>query len=95
MAGKDKSTPMFVWDHGSPDVRELVDEMMDAVVGRGPVWAVDLANAAFSIMCHALAKMPDIIERDELLDDFAKTARKTVLADIGAIEHAGKEAKNH
>ena len=49
------------------------------------------ANAAFSIMCHALAKMPDTVERDELLNDFADVARKTVVADVEAIKRAGKE----
>ena len=95
MSTTDKDTPMFVWDAGSRKVRHLVDEMMDAAVAHGSVWAVDLANAAFSIMCHALAKMPDIIERDELLEDFAKVVRKTVLADVEAIKRAGKEEKKH
>jgi hypothetical protein len=27
-------------------------------------------------MCHALAKMPDTVERDELLNDFADVARR-------------------
>ena len=53
------------------------------------------ANAAFSIMCHALAKMPDTVERDELFNDFADVARKTVLAYVEAIKRAGKEEKKH
>jgi hypothetical protein len=46
-------------------------------------------------MCHALAKMPDTVERDELLNDFADVARKTVLADVEAIKRAGKEEKKY
>jgi hypothetical protein len=45
-------------------------------------------------MCHALAKMPDTVERDELLNDFADVARKTVVADVEAIKRAGKKRRS-
>jgi hypothetical protein len=62
-----------------PKVRALVHKMLSGLSGE-PLVPVDVANAAFAIMCLALSKISDTQQRDALLAKLDAAARDRVAA---------------
>jgi hypothetical protein len=90
-----RKTPLIARSAASPECSKLIDDMMNAACsGRDGVKVEDLAKAAFSIMCFALAKIPDSNARDELLKTLPEEA-VTAVAEIvrvsGKIAHEQKK----
>jgi hypothetical protein len=60
-----------------PNVRGLVHKMLRGLSGEQVV-PIDVANAAFAIMCLALSKVSDTHQREDLLSKLGAAARDRV-----------------
>ena len=80
----------------SAECSKLIDDMMNAACSsRDGLNPEDLANAAFSVMCFGIAKIPDSSTRDQLLKTLPEEAAIAVAEIVRLSDKIADEQTQH